>query len=170
MLYAFSRDNAVPGSSLWKKVHPYFEAPINAVWLCVFLCFVLFLPSLGNTVAFAAITSVGVIGLYISYAIPIGLRVFYQGDDFKTGPFNLGRWSRPIGIVAFAYLLFACAIFVCPYVYPVTAQNLNYAPVTVGAVLVFCFGYWLIDARRWFVGPLSNLDPDMEQKTVKTVE
>jgi hypothetical protein len=37
------------------------------VWCVVFLCFILGLPMLHSYVAFAAITSVGVIGLYISY-------------------------------------------------------------------------------------------------------
>lgn len=67
MLYAFSRDGAVPLSSWWRKVHPRFEAPVNAVWCVVVLCFILGLPMLHSYVAFAAITSIGVIGLYISY-------------------------------------------------------------------------------------------------------
>jgi hypothetical protein len=31
MLYAFSRDGAVPLSRWWRKVDPRFEAPVNAV-------------------------------------------------------------------------------------------------------------------------------------------
>jgi amino acid transporter len=31
MLYAFSRDGAVPMSRWWREVNPYFEAPVNAV-------------------------------------------------------------------------------------------------------------------------------------------
>lgn len=166
MLYAFSRDDAVPGSRWWKVVHPYFEAPVNAVWCCVVLCFLLFLPSLGNTVAFTAITSVGVVGLYISYAIPLGLRLFYMGDDFQKGPFHLGSFSTPIGIVAFVYLCFACVIFMLPYLYPVTAENLNYAPVTVGAVLVISITWWVLGANKWFTGPRRNTDSDEEEVEV----
>jgi amino acid transporter len=67
MLYAFSRDGAVPGSRWWRQVHPKFEAPVNAVWLVVLMCFILGVPSVHSYTAFAAITSVGVVGLYISY-------------------------------------------------------------------------------------------------------
>ena len=67
MLYAFSRDGAVPGSRWWKQVHPGFQAPVNAVWFVVVMCLILGLPAVGSYVAFAAITSVGVIGLYLSY-------------------------------------------------------------------------------------------------------
>lgn len=37
------------------------------VWCVVLLCFILGMPMLHSYVAFAAITSIGVIGLYISY-------------------------------------------------------------------------------------------------------
>ncbi len=65
MVWAFSRDGALPLSRYWRQLHPTFKAPVNAVWFCVLLCFILGLPMLGSTVAFAAITSIGVIGLYI---------------------------------------------------------------------------------------------------------
>lgn len=69
ILYAFARDGAVPLSDTWGRVNQYFEAPVNAVWCVVTLCFILGLPMLHSYVAFAAITSIGVIGLYISYLV-----------------------------------------------------------------------------------------------------
>lgn len=50
MLYAFSRDGAVPGSRWWHKVHPRTQTPMNAVWLCVLVAFLLGLPVLNSTV------------------------------------------------------------------------------------------------------------------------
>jgi len=41
------------------------------VWLACTLSFILGLPSLGSTVAFAAATSIATIGLYISYGMSI---------------------------------------------------------------------------------------------------
>lgn len=40
MAYAFSRDGAMPFSSLWHKVNKQ-EVPINAVWLSAFMSFVM---------------------------------------------------------------------------------------------------------------------------------
>lgn len=37
VIFAFARDNALPGSHLWKKVNPYTQTPVNAVWLVMFL-------------------------------------------------------------------------------------------------------------------------------------
>lgn len=42
---------------------------MRTVWLACTLSFILGLPSLGSTVAFAAATSIATIGLYISYGM-----------------------------------------------------------------------------------------------------
>ena len=41
MLWAFSRDGAVPGSSIWHKVDPKTKIPRNAVWGMVFFAMLL---------------------------------------------------------------------------------------------------------------------------------
>ena len=33
VVFAFARDNALPGSRWWKRIHPYTRTPVNAVWL-----------------------------------------------------------------------------------------------------------------------------------------
>jgi L-asparagine transporter-like permease len=43
MVYAFSRDGAMPLSSLWHKVNKQ-EVPVNAVWLSVLISFCMALP------------------------------------------------------------------------------------------------------------------------------
>ena len=65
--------------------------------------FVLWLPYLYNPAAYFAVISIAVIGLYIAYGIPIFLRL-RAGDSFEPGPWNLGKWSRPIGIVAVVWI------------------------------------------------------------------
>ncbi|CAO2170581.1 unnamed protein product, partial [Urochloa humidicola] len=47
MAYAFSRDGAMPFSSVWHKVNNQ-EVPINAVWLSVSVALCMALPSLGS--------------------------------------------------------------------------------------------------------------------------
>ncbi|KAF8058897.1 NAD kinase 3 [Scenedesmus sp. PABB004] len=157
MLYAFARDGAVPLSGWWTVVSPRFEAPVNAVWCIVTCCFLLGLPLLYSYTVFAAITSIGVVGLYISYLITIGLRLLADDASFTRGPFHLGRMSKPVAGVAFAWCLFACVMFVLPQVLPVTAASLNYAPVAVGVVLLIS-GVYYIRARSWFDGPRKTVD------------
>jgi amino acid transporter len=155
-LFAFSRDGAVPGFKLWSWVSPRNQTPIAATWAMVLAAFILGLPMLGSVVAFTAVTSIATIGLYISYAIPILLRVTAARKSFEPGPWNLGRFGVPIGIVAVLWVGFLTVLFVLPTAYPVTALNFNYASVAVGFVLVFCLGYWLLSARRWYDGPHTH--------------
>jgi amino acid permease (GABA permease) len=152
MIYAFSRDGALPGSSIWHRINGRTRTPTNAIWLAAGGAFVLGLPYLFNATAYAAVTSIAVIGLYIAYVTPTYLRL-RQGDAFEPGPWSLGRWSRPIGIVAIAWVTFITVLFMLPTASPVTRLNFNYTPVAVLAVLGFAGIWWLVSAKSWFTGP-----------------
>jgi len=153
MIYAFSRDGALPGSRIWHKVNPRTRTPTNAIWLAAGGAFVLGLPYLINLTAYAAVTSIAVIGLYIAYVLPTFLRL-KQGDSFERGPWHLGRWSRPIGIIAVAWVVFITVLFMLPqFTFDLTGTTFNYAPLAVLVVLGFAGIWWLVSARHWFKGP-----------------
>jgi amino acid transporter len=152
MIYAFSRDGALPASALWHRINPRTRTPTNAIWLAAGGAFVLGLPYLFNATAYAAVTSIAVIGLYIAYVAPTFLRL-RRGDAFERGPWHLGRWSRPIGTVAVVWVLIITVLFMLPTTSPVTAETFNYTPIAVVAVLGFAGIWWLVSARKWFTGP-----------------
>src|SRR3954463_14727116 len=149
MIYAFSRDGALPLSHVWHRINPRTRTPTAAIWLAAGGAFVLGLPYLWNVTAYAAVTSIAVIGLYIAYMLPTFLRL-RQGDAFEPGPWTLGRWSRPIGIIAVAWVVFITVLFMLPQVSPVTAGTFNYTPVAVLVVLGFAGIWWLVPAHKWF--------------------
>lgn len=60
VIYALSRDSALPK---WFAAVDKRGSPQRAVWLAVLLAFILALPALGSSVAFAAATSIATIGL-----------------------------------------------------------------------------------------------------------
>lgn len=151
MAYAFSRDRALPGSRLWKQVNPRTGTPTNSIWLSVGCSIVLASPALFNFTAYLAVTSIAVIGLYISYVVPVFLRV--TNPHFEQGVWNLGRWSKPIGWVAVGWVAFIVVLFMLPPAYPVTWTTFNYAPVAVAVVLLGAGGWWVLSARKWFTGP-----------------
>ena len=169
MIYAFSRDGAVPGHRLWHRINPRTRTPTNSVWLAVVLAFILGVPSLYQkahySVAFFAIVSIGTVGLYIAYIIPVFLRL--RNRDFQPGPWNLGKWSKPIGWVAFIWVVFICLVFFVPQFYPwlpgdnVTAggattyglNNFNWAGPTMFIIFAVTGIWWLVSAKNWFHGP-----------------
>ncbi|KAH7906726.1 amino acid/polyamine transporter I [Hygrophoropsis aurantiaca] len=156
MMFAFARDGGIPGHSFFKVVDTKRASPVRTVWLACTLSFLLALPSLGSAVAFSAATSIATIGLYISYAIPIALRVVYR-KRFVRGPFHLGVFSMPIAIAAVLWIGCIAIVFLLPQANPVDSQTLNYAVVAVGIVIVYSVGFWLISARTWFTGPVRQI-------------
>ncbi|KAL8142023.1 hypothetical protein V2J09_015055 [Rumex salicifolius] len=149
MVYAFSRDGAMPLSSFWHKVNKQ-EIPINAVWLSAFISFCMALTSLVSLVAFQAMVSIATIGLYIAYALPIFLRVTLARKSFVPGPFNLGRYGVVVGCIAVLWVVTISILFSFPVAYPVTADTLNYTPVAVGGLFFLTVSSWILSARFWF--------------------
>jgi amino acid permease (GABA permease) len=149
MTYAFSRDNALPGSRIWAKVNPKTGTPTNSIWLCVVLSIILASPALVSGVAYLAVTSIAVIGLYIAYVTPVFLRRIRP--DFQPGPWNLGRYSAPIGWIAVIWVAFICILFVLPPASPVTLQTFNYAPVAVIAVVIIALVTWQAWGKNTFM-------------------
>jgi amino acid permease (GABA permease) len=152
MIYAFSRDGALPGSAFWHRVNKRTRTPTNAIWLAAAGAFILGLPYLWNPTAYAAVTSIAVIGLYIAYVLPTLLRL-RQGENFQRGPWHLGRWSYVVGWIAVVWVAIITILFMLPTVSPVTGTNFNYTVVAVAVVLGFAGIYWLVSARNWFTGP-----------------
>jgi amino acid permease (GABA permease) len=152
MVFAFSRDGAMPGSKLWRRVSSTTRTPVAAVWLSVIVAFVLALPSLYSTTAYGAVTAINVIGITPAYAIPVLLRL-RAGDNFQPGPWNLGKWSKPIGWTAVVWVVLVTVLFCLPQSHPVTTDSFNYASVALVAVLVLATILWLTRGRRSYEIP-----------------
>jgi amino acid permease (GABA permease) len=158
-IFAFSRDGAIPGSKLWHSVNPRTGTPVKSVWFAAVGAFILVLPSLWSSVAFYAVVSVNVIGLFGSYAIPIFLRL-RRGDDFEPGPWTLGKWGKPVAIVAVVWVAISSLVFLLPQFGPITAHNFNYAPIALAVVLLISAVWWFVTAKRTFNGPISYGTPE----------
>ena len=163
MVYAFSRDGAVPGHRFWHRINPRTRTPTNSIWFCVVFAFVLGLPYLWSSTAYFAVTSIAVIGLYIAYVIPTLLRRL-RGSDWSVGPWNLGKWSPFIGWLGVVWVAIITVLFMLPQLSPINRDTFNYAPVAVGVVIAFAGIYWLVSARKWFKGPIVQGDEDHLQE------
>src|SRR5260221_14079667 len=117
MIYAFSRDGALPGSEFWHRVNKRTRTPTNAIWLAAGGAFLLGLPYLKNYTAYAAVTSIAVIGLYIAYVLPTFLRL-RQGQGFPRRPRHLGRGSLRGGWTAGVGVGLVTSLFLLPQARP----------------------------------------------------
>src|SRR5947209_2839464 len=145
MTYAFSRDGAVPGHNLWRRVNKR-RTPTWAVVFVAAFALIITIPAYkgnhaGLPVAFLAVTSISVIGLYIAYTIPVYLR-WRMGDSFETGPWTLGAKYRWINLIAIAWVAICVIIFCLPFTpaaVPFSStfswSAVNYAPIVTIAVM-----------------------------------
>ena len=176
MIYAFSRDGGLPGSSLWAKINPRTRTPTNSVWLGVGLAALIGVLSLIQTdlaypVAFFALTGIAVVGLYISYVIPVFLRL--RNPDFEPGPWNLGRWSNPVAWIAVVWVALIAVVFCLPVFNPwKTWETFNFTgPILVLAAL-FVGGWWSLSAKNHFTGPqrMGSVDELVAMETELNAE
>jgi amino acid transporter len=173
MLFAFSRDRAVPGSQLWRTVGAN-RVPVNAVVAISVLAWALMLPTLLNgAVGYLVGTSIAVIGLYIAFVLPIILRI-RQGDRFEAGAWSLGRHYKWISPIAVAWIGIVCVLFllpVSPKGIPGAADFdwnvVNYAPLTVGGALLLFGGWYVLSARKWFTGPVREVSEEEPQEPTR---
>lgn len=92
-----------------------------------------------------------------SSGIPIALRVIHS-KHFVRGPFHLGVMSFPVSITAVVWIAFISIVFILPELNPVDSQTLNYAIVAVGIVITYSMGFWVLSARKWFTGPVKQIE------------
>ncbi|KAJ6917087.1 amino-acid permease BAT1 [Populus alba x Populus x berolinensis] len=152
VVYALSRDEGIPFSSIWRKIHPMHKVPSNAVWLCAAICILLGLPILKVNVVFTAITSICTIGWVGGYAVPIFARIVMDEKNFKAGPFYLGRARRPVCIIAFLWIWYTCSVFLLPTYYPLSWNTFNYAPVAIGVGLSLIMLWWILGRKEMVQG------------------
>jgi amino acid transporter len=170
MMYAFSRDGAVPGHRLWRRISSQ-RVPVYAVLAIGILSWALMLPTLSNAVVgYLVGTSIAVIGLYIAFGIPVFLR-WRAGERFERGAWHLGERYKWIDPLAIGWIVLICILFMLPITPGGVPWDdefdwnvVNYAPLTVGGAFLLFGGWYVLSARKWFKGPIrQGTEEELEQ-------
>jgi amino acid transporter len=178
MLFAFSRDGAVPGGQLWSRLNKN-RVPVYGVILSVVVALVLTLPAIvtvnipvgdelvPSPVAFVAVVSIGVIGLYVAFAIPIFLR-WKAGRNFQPGGWTLGKKYKWMCLVAVVEIAVTSFIALWPTSsagapwYPgfgwANMKFVNYTPIVIFGALIVLWIWWHLSVKNWFRGPKTTID------------
>ncbi len=139
-IYAFARDNGLPGSSLWKRVSPVHGTPDAAIWVTVVLAFL----ALVYSRAYSVVTSISVVTFYIAYLMPVYLALRRPGWE-KDAVWNLGRWSRLVALLSLAWGAFIFVIMILP------PNEMAGKSLTALALLLLVL--YFARARRQYDGP-----------------
>ncbi|KAI1618096.1 amino acid permease-domain-containing protein [Exophiala viscosa] len=161
--FAYARDGCFPGSRWWSQVNPRTHTPVNAVWFNCTIGICLTLLLFGGAEVIGAIFSVGAIGAFVAFTIPITIRTFFVGNRFRRGPWHLGKYSYPIGVASTCFTLVMIPILCLP---SVTGSDLdpslmNYTCLVYGGPMLFIIIWWFVSAHKWFTGPKVNIAHQM---------
>jgi len=168
MMFAFSRDRAVPGHQLWRRVARN-RVPVYSVVGVSLFAAILMIPAVWNYfIGYAVGTAIAVIGLYIAFILPVYLR-WRKGDSWDAPrAWSLGRhykWLDPISIiwVAIVSILFIFPLYKIglPWVEGFDWQFTNYTVIWFGVIGLVFGGWWVLSARNWFKGPVRMSDEEV---------
>ncbi len=158
MLFAFSRDDGIPGSGWLKKVSKRWRTPSNAViaisslsWLLILVVYVL-TKAFGGDPLFliGGITSVSTVLLYWAYGICIWLGM--RGDQSwrQRQTWSLGRWSRPLAWISVIWIILLTPVFLFPFA--LNPASWLIVGVFITLLAIYYFGW----ARSRFRGPVAQ--------------
>lgn len=158
-IWSFARDRGLPYYKFWYNLNETTGAPIRCVWLICLINSLLVLINLGSTIAMNAIFSACAICTDWSYVIAI---FFYainrEKMNVERGPFNMGKFSKPIMFYACVWTVFLSIVFIFPNYMPVSKENMNYTVLIIGFTFIMTGGWWIIDANKWYKGPVNYIE------------
>ncbi|PWJ93942.1 MULTISPECIES: amino acid permease [Mesorhizobium] len=160
MIFAFSRDGGLPGSSLWKQVSPTWRTPVPAIWLGVVLSIAATLYS----PAFAALAAGCALFLYVSYAMPIAAGLLAEGKSWtEFGPFRLGIWSKPFAVITVLGVL----VLMYAGIQPPFDILINYA---IGLIVLLVVLWFAVENRRFQGPPIGDAAIAKRRATIAAAE
>jgi amino acid transporter len=159
MAFAFARDGGLPFSKWVRHVSPRFRTPAVAVWL-VAAAAVLFTA---YAEAYATIAASAAVLLYVSYVLPTAAGAVAYGRWWTAmGPWQLGRWFRPLAVVS----VLGCAVLVVIGMQPPNEKVVYVAGGMTAGLAVLWFAF----ARRTFPGPPRGIETRKQAEAIVAAE
>jgi amino acid transporter len=159
MAFAFARDGGLPLSKLVRRVSPRFQTPAPAIWL-VAAAAVLFTA---YAEAYATIAASAAVLLYVSYVLPTAAGALAYGRWWTAlGPWQLGRWFRPLAVVS----VLGCGALVVIGMQPPNEKVAYVAGGMTAGLAVL----WFAVARRTFPGPPHGIATRWQAEAIAAAE
>ncbi|RMZ66914.1 amino acid permease [Pyrenophora seminiperda CCB06] len=158
--FAYARDDCFPLSKYWKQVNKHTQTPVNAVWFNAAIGICCLLLIFGGQLAIGALFSIGAIAAFVAFSIPIFIRVAFVGNNFRPGPWHLGKWSRVVGTIGCSFVLLMIPILCFPNTTgdELTVAGMNWTCVVYGGPMFMVTIWWFVSAHKWFKGPKVNIE------------
>jgi amino acid transporter len=153
MLFAFSRDDGVPGASkALSTVSPKYRTPVNAIWtatvLCILYVIMAMMIKVGETSIYVIVVNSTLVFLFLSFTVPLVAGFFAYGTAKWPNP---GPWAMSAGLYKLVTLLSVVGMAVILYI-AVAPPNERVLYVVIGFIALALVMWVLVENRR-FEGP-----------------
>ncbi|KAI8667508.1 hypothetical protein NCS56_00887300 [Fusarium sp. Ph1] len=165
LVFAVARDGVLPWSSWVSRVVA--GQPRNAVLVVWGVAAVITCTILPSAVAFTSLVSAAAVPSAAAYGLICLSRLFLTPKNFPKPAWSLGRLSKPFQVIAVFWNGWVVAILYSPYIFPVSGETLNYAPVIMaGTTILALLSWWFVPAERWLPSQRiqETLDADKHAK------
>ncbi|OBT72264.1 hypothetical protein VF21_08175 [Pseudogymnoascus sp. 05NY08] len=162
LVFAVARDGVLPFSGWVSRVSAEGQ-PRNAVFVVWGIASIVTCTILPSSVAFTSLISAAGVPSAAAYGLICFGRFFLTPNDFRKPRWNLGRLSKPFQFIGIFWNGWVVAILFSPYVFPVTGESLNYAPIIMAVVTIFALiSWWFTPTTAWL--PKTRIANFIESK------
>lgn len=157
-LYAFARDNAVPFSPIFSRVHAQgLDIPLNALLATFTITCLLSFINIGSAVTLNSIVSLASSALLTAYCGCIGCMVWrrWTGAPLPDAAFSLGKYGLAINVFSFVMLFSFLILSFFPLYKNPTPETMNWNYLVYGAVVIFSTVYYFAYGRKKYDGPVT---------------
>lgn len=145
------------------QVRPGWDIPLNSVMVSFCITSILVLIYLGNSTAFNAILSIGVVALLSSYIASMSCILLkrIRGQPLLPRRWSLGKWGWICNVIGIAYVVLAYIFAFFPLGVPVTVVSMNWASAVYGGTCIVAAIYYILYAKNQYVPPVARLAKDL---------
>lgn len=153
MLFAFSRDDGVPGfSKPLATVSPQYRTPVNAIWTATVLCILYVVLALsikvGETSIYVIVVNSTLVFLFLSFTIPLIAGMLAYGGPKWPQP---GPWAMSAGVYKLVTVLSVIGMGIILFI-AVAPPNERVLYVVLGFIAI-ALVVWVAVENRRFEGP-----------------
>ena len=154
--WAFARDKGLPFSGFLSHVDKRTALPLRSIGFCAIISAIIGLINIGSTVAFNAIVSLTIAGLFISYLTVICLMMIkrVKRETIEFGPWSLGWAGLPINALSACFLILSVFFSFFPPATPVTLLTMNWSCLMWGGSTLIGLAYYAVLGRKIYHGPI----------------
>jgi len=143
LVFAVARDGVLPLSGWIGRVTSDGQ-PKNAVTVIYVFAATILCTILPSQVAFTSLVSASAVPTVAAYGLIPLLRLTMTPNHFQSSHFRLGKFAKPFYVCAVLFNGLIVAAMISPFLFPVDANNFNFACVIFGAATIFGIVSWYL--------------------------